>query len=173
MSKNILLTKGHEVTVDDEDYDFLMKYKWFSKIQCYSKPRVSSIYACRTEENNKKKKTVAMHRVILNAPNHMDVDHINGNTLDNRKYNLRLCTPTQNNGNMRKRLSKTSSIYKGVSLIKSENKWKACIYFNKKCYYLGQFLSEAEAAIAYNLASVQHFGRFARINEIQDIINAS
>jgi len=100
-------------------------------------------------------------------------DHINGDKLDNRRENLRLATRSQNEMNKRKRVftqKPTSSSYKGVSWMKSRNKWRAVIQVNGKQKSLGTFPGtpegEREAAKAYNKAAEIHYGEFAHLNEL-------
>jgi hypothetical protein len=106
-----------------------------------------------------------MHRIILNAPPHLVVDHINHNGLDNRKANLRLCTVAQNNQNTRPHANPNKlSKYKGVSLDKNRNLYIALIHRNKKNYYLGRFKNETDAAKAYDKKAAELFGEFAYLN---------
>ncbi len=95
----------------------------------------------------------------------MDVDHINGNRLDNRKCNLRLATRSQNLQNSRKRTG-CSSRFKGVNWLGQNKRWRARIKVFGKEIALGCFISELEAAEAYNKAAKEHFGDFAKLNEI-------
>lgn len=94
------------------------------------------------------------------------VDHINGNGLDNRRVNLRLATTVQNHWNMRKRLARCSSRFKGVYFDSRRMKWGAQIGVHGRHIMLGRFGSEVEAAVAYNAAAIEHFGEFALVNEI-------
>ena len=104
-----------------------------------------------------------MHRVIMDAPKGMHVDHINGNGLDNRRENLRLCTNSQNHMN-RKTHRDSSSKYKGVSWNKRNSKWQAYIGSGIKRKNLGYFASESDAAKAYDIKAKECFGEFARLN---------
>lgn len=91
--KEIPLTKGYKTIVDDEDYDFLMRWRWHAVI-------AHSVYAERCERpRGGKIKHIMMHRVINNTPDGMETDHINGNGLDNRRSNLRSVTKNQNQWN--------------------------------------------------------------------------
>lgn len=105
-----------------------------------------------------------LHRLIMNAKKGEIVDHINRNTLDNRKENLRICSNMQNtwNAGSRKGLSK----YKGVTYIRRSNKWGASIGCNGKRISLGHFELERDAALAYNAKAVELFGEFACLNVV-------
>jgi hypothetical protein len=92
--KTIWLTQRQFTIVDDEDYDKLNKYNWCA----IYKKHTNSFYACRGIRGIKHK-TIYMHRVILDAPDTMEVDHINGDTLDNRRCNIRLATGSMNQKN--------------------------------------------------------------------------
>ena len=100
-----------------------------------------------------------LHRLLLSPPDGYEVDHINGNSLDNRRCNLRLCTRQQNNGNQRPR--RHSSIYKGVYWNKEHQKWQAKITVNYRNIDLGRYKDEEAAAEAYAKAARRHFGEFA------------
>ena len=115
---------------------------------------------------------VYMHRVITGAREGEHVDHINGNTLDNRRNNLRKCSAQDNVRNRRKPSHRagrpTTSIYKGVSWQPRESRWYATIGINGQQIVLGRFTDEIEAAHAYDRAARQHFGAFARLNFPRD-----
>lgn len=106
-----------------------------------------------------------LHRLIMNAPNGMAVDHINGNIADNRKSNLRICVNSENLRNRGAQRNNTSG-YKGVSWCKQSNKWRSSICLNKKRIYLGLFTNKLDAANAYNQAAIKYFGEFAFLNKI-------
>ena len=107
---------------------------------------------------------VLMHRLIMKCPDKW-IDHINNNGLDNRKSNLRIVTASQNAMN-RKKLSNTSSIYKGVGYHIKHGKWQAQIKVNRKIQYIGLFKNEIDAALAYNEAAKRLHGEFAKLNVI-------
>jgi hypothetical protein len=154
MSKQIPLTQNKFALVDDADYGTLAKHKWYA----------SGNYACRDIWVDGKKKVLWMHRVIMNAPEGMDVDHINGNGLDNRRScNLRVCTRAQNLKNMRKPSTNTSG-YKGVSFNKQTGRWSAYYKLNSKKHSIGEFDTPEEAAAAYDVYASKHYGEFARLN---------
>lgn len=147
--KEIMLTRGQVALVDDGDYAWLSRWKW-----CARKGRSGKFYAARSQRH----KTVLMHRVIIGAKEEEEVDHKKGNTLDNRRRNLRLCTPTQNKRNSRLRKDSTSG-YKGVTFNKSTQKWHAQINM-----FLGSYSTPEAAARAYDTKAVELFGEFARPN---------
>lgn len=155
--KKIKLTKGKYAIVDVEDYDFLMQWKWYAKTQ---KNR-DTVYAARTEKSPKSR-VFSIHRQLLNAKPGQICDHLNGNGLDNRRKNLRICTYSQNNMNKQKRKRKTSSKYKGVYWHKKQKAWVSRITINTKPIHLGNFKSEYAAQLAYRKAAKEMFGEFAR-----------
>lgn len=161
--KNIILSNGDMSLVDDEDFDLLNKWTW--QKDAYGYARRNHHVGGSWRKNNVVQKNVLMHRVIINCPVGMQVDHINGNKLDNRRLNLRICTNIQNARN-RAPYEKTSSKYKGVSFHKETKKWQAYIKVDKKLKYLGLFKTEEDAAEAYNLAAKENFGEFCRLNAI-------
>jgi hypothetical protein len=112
-----------------------------------------------------------LHRYLLNFPKDMEVDHINGNTLDNRRENLRICTSRQNTYNMGSRKN-SSSKYKGVSFMNNCKRWRACAHKQidkyTTIYKRGTFDTEKEAATKYNEWAIELFGEFARLNDIGD-----
>jgi hypothetical protein len=107
-----------------------------------------------------------MHRFIINAPFGVQIDHINGNKLDNRRSNIRMATVQKNAFNRKKPKGKCTSQYKGVFKRKDLNKWETRIKINNKSIYLGTFVDEVDAAKAYNQAARKYFGEFARCNDI-------
>jgi hypothetical protein len=110
MSREIPLTQGYITIVDDEDYEELARYKWHVHVRTHG-PMARRL---GKRDADGKQRSIYMHRQIMQAPLGMDVDHINHDTLDNRRsLNLRVCTRRQNLGNMRKRPG-LSSQFKGV-----------------------------------------------------------
>jgi hypothetical protein len=105
-----------------------------------------------------------MHRLIMGAEPGQEIDHINGNGLDNRKENLRVATRKENQQN--RHITWGNSTYKGVYWEKQKNKWRARIFVSGKCVHLGFFLTEKEAAVAYNQGAIKYFGSFACLNII-------
>lgn len=107
-----------------------------------------------------------LHRFIMKAHDRQQIDHINGNGLDCRKDNLRLCSNSQNQ--MNKKCYKKAGL-KGVSYdisVVRTKRYKASITINKKKFHLGYYSTEIEGAMAYNIAAVKLHGEFANINQI-------
>lgn len=154
MSKIITSMRGHRIVVDDEDFEYLNSFTW----------RVvrSGIRGKRYARQNKTGLSLA--RILMKPTRNMIVDHINHNTLDNRKENLRLCSRTENNRNRLKTKKKCSSKYKGVCRNKLANKWGSYIGYRKKMRFLGYYDSEKEAAQAYDKKAKELFGEFASLN---------
>jgi len=158
--KKIKLTQGQYALVDDEDFEDLNKYKWIAQYSSCTK----TYYVKRHSHREcGKPKHLQMHRVIMNAKKGQVIDHINGNTLDNRKENLRIATYSQNRGNSKRYRNNTSG-YKGVSWNKNRQRWEACIGYQNKYIYLGLYTTKEEAALAYNEAAKKYFGEFANLN---------
>lgn len=156
--KKISLNKGFVTIVDESDYDMLMQWKWYIHGTHVARPEYLGSY-----KGKKKYKTHYMHRVIMDTPDGMETDHINGNGLDNRRSNLRICTLNQNHQNRKRYLG--TSIYKGVDYHKGTGKWRVRIGSGNGIH-IGLFSSEIEAALAYNKAAIQHYKEFARLNVI-------
>ena len=152
MSKEIILTQGKVAIVDDDDFEWLSKFKWHFKR-----------YAARTNRENGKQINILMHREILNPPENYEIDHINGDKLDNRKTNLRICSHSQNEQNCPVRKNNRSG-FKGVTWHKKAKKWGARICINGKKRRFGLHNSPEEAANAYDKAARKYFGEFARTN---------
>lgn len=145
-------SNGRFALVSEEDYDRLSKYSW----------RVNNHgYVVRTKKIDEQPNPVSLHRDVLLPPPGVDVDHYNGDKLDNRRENLRFCNPSQNGANSKLRSDNTSG-FRGV--IKSGSKFIAQIRVKQKRIYLGTFRTSIEAASAYNNAAIKHFGLFASVN---------
>ncbi len=155
------LNQGQQTIIDDEDWDKVNHINW-----CADKDTANPGKYYVRGLNKATNKKVRLHRYLSNAPKGMEVDHINGNTLDNRKCNLRICTKSQNQMN-RGKTKKNKSGYKGVSWCTSCNGWKAYLWTGEKNLYLGLFSFKKEAALAYNRASIKHHGEFAYVNKIK------
>ncbi|WP_255367831.1 AP2 domain-containing protein [Psychrobacillus sp. OK032] len=154
----IELANGNVAKIDAEDYERVSAIHWHIDDAGYARTNIWS--------DGKKTSAPRMHRFILQETDRKThIDHINGDKLDNRKNNLRVCSNSANLMNRGKQ-SNNSSGYKGVVFDKSRSKWKAEIGFNKKRKFLGRFHTIEEAALAYNDAAVLYHGEFAHINEI-------
>ncbi len=162
LSKRGKRYKGFFTLVDDEDYEELIKRTWSVHFGNTGKKYTASYY-----KFGGKQKMLVMHRVVMGL-SHGDkrqVDHISGNTLDNRKCNLRLCTGTQNGYNNKIQKNNTSG-YKGVSWDKKNKKWKAKVCSCGKEFFLGRFNNKISAANEYNKKAIELHGEFARLNEV-------
>lgn len=133
--QTIQLTQGKSTLVDDENFNYLNLFKWY-----YSRG-----YAFRKLN----RKHIALHRFLLNPPKNKEVDHINGDRLDNRQENLRICDKADNCLNRGLKSDNTSG-FKGVSWNKEKNKFEARIQKYGKRLHLGLFDRAEEAAKAYN-----------------------
>lgn len=149
-AKAILIANSDKLAiVDKDDYDSLIKCKWYIRKDGYL--------------NNARGKLI--HRIIMNPPSNMVIDHINRDKLDNRKCNLRICNQSQNLFNQESVRGGTSK-YKGVHWHTKRKGWIAKIMVNKKLIHIGQFKSELDAANAYNESAKKYYGEFARLNAI-------
>jgi hypothetical protein len=109
---------------------------------------------------------VYLHRLIAKAGSGDVVDHVNGNTLDNRRQNLRLCSPSQNQANRLAGRNNTSGA-KGVHWVEQGRCWRAQITINRKKHSLGRFSTVEEASAAYARAAEKAFGEFAKHTSAQ------
>jgi hypothetical protein len=156
MSKEIPLTKGKIAIVDDDDYELLAHWKWYYSQNSNGRGG----YAARRDSA---RQMIRMHRLILNAPEGIEVDHVNGNPLDNRRDNLRLCSRAENCRNIAKCHRQTTSCFRGVYRT-LRGQWAAMTGVNGKRVWIGRFDSEEEAARAYDRAILVLHGSFARVN---------
>lgn len=148
MTKEILLSGGQVALVDDEDYDQLSQYTWKAS------RKGNTVYAERSRK--------LMHREIMNALPNMEVDHIDGNGLNNTRSNLRLCSHAENLRNQKMAKSNKTG-FKGV-MPYYKNGFRAMIYFEGKSIHIGVYGTAEEAAKAYDRKAIELFGEFARTN---------
>lgn len=152
--KEIPLTKGQVALVDDEDYEALAKRRWHA---CWMESS-QTFYAHHSKLVKDGGGTLSMHRAIVGAQAGQDVDHINGNGLDNRRENLRVCSRAQNLANRRSSRRRRSGL-KGA--YKLGERWLASIKSNGKTRHLGVFDTPEEAHAAYCAAARELHGEFA------------
>lgn len=153
--KKIELTRGYVTMVDDDVYAVLAQLRWRASKQ------INTEYAVRWDN----KKLVYMHRMIIGYPDlgvDLEVDHVDGDGLNNQRDNLRIATKSQNRRNMRK--TRGTSQFKGVSLERKRSIWRAMIKQNGKNIQIGRFANEEEAAHAYDAKARELFGEFAKCN---------
>jgi hypothetical protein len=155
----ILDVKGIQVLVDDEDFEKLSAYNWGISLNGTHK------YVIARPQTNKIRQQIYMHRMLMDTPKGMFTDHINGNTFDNRKSNLRICTNSQNSMNRKTHKSK----FKGVALNKKSKSspWMATVKINGK-QHRRYARTEKEAAYLYNELARTLFGEFASLNVIKE-----
>ena len=155
---------GFETIVDEDVFYQTRLVSW--RIH---KPGKSPLYVC----GNIHGKVVFLHHFVLNVPkgSGLKVDHWNGETLDNRRENLRLCTDSQNQANRSD--SRGTSQFKGVHLDRHTGHWVAAICKYRKSIHLGTFATEEDAARAYNAEALSLFGQFACLNLVGDTLTAA
>lgn len=145
-----LINSEAKAIVSDIDFDKVVPYKWSLSSNGYVRATIN-------------KKRLFLHKFLINGK---IIDHINGNPLDNRRENLRIASYTQNSANRFKKVG--LSIYKGVTFASTENrrkKWKASLEYYGKTVFIGRFLTEEEAAIAYNKKAIEIWGEYAVLND--------
>tara|TARA_Y100000310_G_scaffold240637_2_gene244486 strand:+ start:1434 stop:2438 length:1005 start_codon:yes stop_codon:yes gene_type:complete len=172
-----------EVLIDKEDWPKVSAHTWFAtkahpgrngEKQFYVSARVAAPHLPRLEYTHPrtgKRRTyqrcthLALGRLIVDAPADKLVDHIDGNTLDNRKHNLRVCSYTENNQNTRTKRN-TTSRFKGVNRNKNKkyNCWSAYIRLEGKTVNLGSYATEEDAARAYDIMHLTKSGIYAKTN---------
>jgi hypothetical protein len=154
----IQLTRGLWTILDLEDYEILKVYKW------YAFPSDAGTHYAARQQN---KRVVFMHNFILNVSPGMKVDHTDNDGLNNRRYNLRECTPGQNGFNKR---AHNGEGFKGVYWKANKERWVSEISFGGKTVTLGHYKAHTQAALAYNEAAKVAHGDFAKLNIVEDYI---
>lgn len=165
--KIIPLTQGEKTFVDECDYEYLMRWKW----QCACAKHQRTKYAVHSQlVGGGRWKKLHMHRLIVERMGLLigdrQVDHIDGNGLNNCRSNLRIATQSQNRANLRHYRNNTSG-YKGVTWDKYWKKWVAKIRVVGRDYSIGRFDNLHDAAKAYNEAAAEYFGEFAQLNSLR------
>lgn len=150
----IKLNKGKVTLVDDADFEWLNKWKWHATYKGYA-------VRYRLRKDTGKPRGLRMHRVIMECPANKQIDHINGDRLDNRRANLRIVVAYQNSLNRGLHKNNTSG-YKGVSWYPRDKKWYVQLNYRRKHYSLGLFKNIKDAITAYNKKSKLLLGEFHR-----------
>jgi hypothetical protein len=155
--REVPLTRGLVAVVDDEDYHLVSVRKWHAQ-----KPTQGRTFYARAERRSGEDggRWFHMHRVIAGAPDGLDVDHVDGNGLNNRRSNLRLCTRQENCCNRPGNRVATSR-FKGVSWSSKSQKWKSQIRIDGTLLFLGYYDSELAAACAYDSVATVAQGKYA------------
>ena len=151
----IRISRSKLALVDSADHERIATHAWTAKPADRAGSRW---YAFRTVGST----TIYMHRVVLDAPEGVCVDHINGDGLDNRRCNLRLATASQNNAN--RACSPAITMLRGVHYTERSDRYRAVIYVKGKNKHLGQYRTALEAAVARDRAAFETFGDFAVLN---------
>lgn len=155
--KKIELTQGKYAMVDDEDFEKVNQHQWSA--QKYR----SGWRAMRNIRDSDNKWTIQyMHRMIMDCPEDLQIDHSDHNGLNNQKHKLRICTNAENQYNQKSK--KGVSKYKGVVWHKRNRRWMAQIVLNYKTIFLGYRDVESECAKLYDKAARELFGEFAYLN---------
>ena len=151
------LTQGFTCIIDADDFPEISKHHW-----CYDKG-----YAMRTiYVGGGKTKCLYLHVHILGKKSGLEIDHINGNRLDNRKINLRHVTRRQNIHNKVSNRN-SSSKHKGVYWHSKDKKWVSQIKIDGRKFHLGTYATESDAAWVYNVWAESLFGKYARLNALE------
>lgn len=154
MTIEIPLCNGGVSLIDDADYALVSQYRWANRGSPAPYAR------CDLWKNNERQQ-IWMHRLVMNPPADLEVDHKNMDGLDNRRANLRIATSSLNCAN---RSNNRKGGYRGVYSTEREGVFQVRLTVRPKCHYLGRFECEIEAARAYDRAALAAFGEFARLN---------
>lgn len=144
-----------KIMVDDEDFDFLSRFNW----------QADPYNSVSTHGDINTPRTL-IHRLIMKPPKGVEIDHIDGNRLNNQKSNLRFATSAQNKINRGPRKDNKSG-YKGVSWHKQRNCWTARIMVDGFYKHLGLFKDIKEAAQAYDYNAIKYHGEYAWLNNLR------
>lgn len=153
------LTQGKIALINDADLLLISPYTWCAQHTRHHWYAITFIGSGHTA-----RRRVSMHRLLMSAPPGIQVDHIDGDGLNNQRSNLRLGTNGQNQANRRTAFG--ASRFKGVNREKRGKPWRAAIKVDGRKIHLGAFENEIEAARAYDRAALERFGEFACTNEM-------
>ena len=163
-SAELLTGNGFAVLVDAADVEFLSQFLWNAYAPDKALPNAFYVMTGVYDRERRRTNTVWMHRLLLVAPAGLQVDHIDGNGLNNCRSNLRLCTQSQNNANAR--FKPGASGFRGV--YKRKGRYRALISSGRregaKMRYIGSFASAEDAARAYDRVAAEIYGEFATLN---------
>lgn len=151
----IPLTQGYEAVIDASDAPLVAGINWCALVD------KRNVYAVYKQGPAGGQRTVRMHRLLMGEPEGLEVDHRDGNGLNNRRDNLRAATKSQNQQNSRLSSQNTSG-FKGVSWNKARRKWESNIVLNQVKTCLGRFATAEEASAAYIEASARLHGEYGR-----------
>ena len=173
MPKLIIESKTHgthTMLFDEEDRELVESHTWCirpDRNTYYAKTHIphpdGGWHTYPNGNRQRRRKTLQLHRLLMNPPKGMVIDHINHNGLDNRRENLRICTRAENSRNRGKQKNNTSG-YKGVCWYKRDKKWRAQIKKDSKKIHIGYFDIIEDAARAYDAKAKELFGEFAHLN---------
>lgn len=148
--KTVPLTQGFVASVDNSDYKEVAKYKWCIRRDSRGEVRYAVRRCGRT--------FMSMHRFIISPPVGMEVDHIDGNGLNNQRSNLRICTRLENGRNHKRVRVDNTSGHRGIDI--QNGKYRARITVGGATIHIGCFHAFADAVQAYNGAAIKYFGEF-------------
>lgn len=135
-------SSDRRVFVDDADYDEISKYRWYIHPRGYALAQIDG-------------KTVLMHRLIMQPPEDMQIDHIDRDKTNNQRINLRIVTKSVNAQNIAPKSNNTSGF---VGVARNGKYWQAAVYQNGKRHFAGNFKDAISAAIAYNNKAKELYG---------------
>lgn len=157
----IRLADGYVALVDANDWLWLSQWEWQVQINT-TRNGYRYVYALRSNRSEGPHKRLLMHRAILQAPARSHVDHANHNTLDNRRCNIRLATPSDNSAN--RRVIRNLYGYKGIAYLGGRLPWIASAVKDKIRHTAGAHATAELAAAAYDELAIRLFGPFAKTN---------